>query len=105
MKLRHWTKELPDSHAWKPLHHDLPSDSACKLESVPIIDLNRKNAMELIGSACKSRGAFEVVNHNIAMSLLDDIESARKRLFSLSTQQKLKAATRFKGPKSCHTNN
>ncbi|KAL2463088.1 Gibberellin 3-beta-dioxygenase 1 [Forsythia ovata] len=85
-------KELPDSHAWESIDHDLPSDGAYKLESVPIIDLNHKNAMELIGSACKTWGAFQVVNHNISKNLLDDIESAGKRLFSLPMQQKLKAA-------------
>lgn len=85
-------KELPDSHEWMLACDEQPSIEGPNVESVPIIDLNNKNAMELIGHACKTWGVFQLVNHNIWKSLLEDVELAGKRLFSLPTQQKLKAA-------------
>ncbi|XP_009596383.1 gibberellin 3-beta-dioxygenase 1-like [Nicotiana tomentosiformis] len=85
-------KELPESHAWRSsLDHDYQSNDS--LESIPVIDLNdNKFAMEKIGHACKTWGAFQIINHNISQSLLDNMEGAGKRLFSLPMQQKLKAA-------------
>nr|UXL73232.1 2-oxoglutarate-dependent dioxygenase GA 3-oxidase [Jasminum sambac] len=91
-------EELPDSYAWKALDHDLPSEEAHKPNSVPIIDLDHNNAIELIGSACKTWGVFQVVNHNISKNLLDDIEYEGRKLFSLPMHQKLKAARSPDGP-------
>ncbi|KAL2458709.1 Gibberellin 3-beta-dioxygenase 1 [Forsythia ovata] len=84
-------KELPDSHAWTSVRDEHHSVEGCNVELVPIIDLNNKNAMELIGHASKTWGIFQLVNHNISKSLLEDIELAGKRLFSLPMQQKFKA--------------
>ncbi|KMT00750.1 hypothetical protein BVRB_9g220330 [Beta vulgaris subsp. vulgaris] len=87
------SKELPDSFAWAP-HGD-----PCSLESnafghehVPVINLEDPRAQQLIGVACKSWGAFQITNHGIPKSLLDDIEFAGKNLFALPVHQKLKAA-------------
>uniref|UniRef100_A0A5B7BWC3 gibberellin 3beta-dioxygenase n=1 Tax=Davidia involucrata TaxID=16924 RepID=A0A5B7BWC3_DAVIN len=86
-------KELPDSHAWTSLdHHEYPSSDSSSIESVPVIDLNDPNALRLVGHACKTWGVFQVTNHGIRTSLLDDIESAGRSLFSLPVQQKLKAS-------------
>ncbi|CAI9753678.1 unnamed protein product [Fraxinus pennsylvanica] len=84
--------ELPESHAWTSPSDEHPSAKGPNVESVPIIDLNNKNAMDHIGHACKKWGVFQLVNHNICKSLLEDVELEGKRLFSLPMQQKLKAA-------------
>ncbi|KAL3840926.1 hypothetical protein ACJIZ3_025517 [Penstemon smallii] len=95
--------ELPDTHAWTPQpDHECssptptptptPTPSKCNDESVPIIDLNNENATELIGHACRTWGVFQIINHNISQKLLDEVELAGKRLFSLPMQQKLRAA-------------
>ncbi|KAK4481907.1 hypothetical protein RD792_012819 [Penstemon davidsonii] len=82
--------ELPDTHAWTPQpdHHECK----CNDESVPIIDLNKENATEVIGHACRTWGVFQIINHNISQKLVDEVELAGKRLFSLPMQQKLRAA-------------
>lgn len=90
-------KELPESHAWTSKLDDYPFSGGCcdgggELEGVPIIDLNSGNAMDLVGHACKNWGVFQVINHEIPKSLLDEIEVAGKRLFSLPMHQKLRAA-------------
>ncbi|GAA0179980.1 oxygenase [Lithospermum erythrorhizon] len=61
------------------------------MASIPIIDLNDENAPELILHACKTWGFFQVVNHNIKESLIDEMEAAAKDLFALPMEQKLKA--------------
>lgn len=91
-------QELPDSHAWTPTTTTNTTSldgGLCDLENnkVPMIDLDDKiNAPEVIGRACKTWGVFQVKNHGISMSLLDDIESAGNNLFSLPMHQKLRAA-------------
>lgn len=88
-------KELPDTHAWTLQLDGYPSSSPCVTchpETVPIIDLNNENATELIGHACKSWGVFQVINHNISKNLLDEVELAGNKLFSLPMHQKLRAA-------------
>ncbi|KAE7997403.1 hypothetical protein FH972_002043 [Carpinus fangiana] len=87
-------RELPDSHAWTQLedHHHPSSGESFAGETVPVIDLNDPNALNLIGHACKTWGVFQVTNHGVSQELLDDIEGAGRSLFSLPVQQKLKAA-------------
>ncbi|XP_057503783.1 gibberellin 3-beta-dioxygenase 1-like [Actinidia eriantha] len=88
-------KELPESHAWTSLD-DYPSNNSLEttdhVESVPVIDLNDRNALNLVGHACRTWGVFQVINHGINKNLLDAVELAGKSLFSLPVQQKLKAA-------------
>ncbi|XP_060205618.1 gibberellin 3-beta-dioxygenase 1-like [Lycium barbarum] len=87
-------KELPESHAWKSSSlDDYPSSDSRYVESIPVIDLNDEIfATEKIGHACKTWGAFQIINHNVSQRLLNDMEAAGKGLFSLPMQQKLKAA-------------
>ncbi|KAL3633008.1 iron ascorbate-dependent oxidoreductase [Castilleja foliolosa] len=89
----HSINELPDTHAWtlQPDEYTI-SNGENAPESVPIIDLNDKNAPELIGNACKAWGVFQVLNHDIPNSLLDEIELAANGLFLLPLHQKLRAA-------------
>lgn len=84
-------QELPDSHAWT-FQDDFPSADPSQSNNVPIIDLHLKNAQESIGHACKTWGVFQVVNHGIPKTLLDDIQSSGMELFSLPLHQKLKGA-------------
>ncbi|GFZ11819.1 gibberellin 3-oxidase 2 [Actinidia rufa] len=87
-------KELPESHAWTSQLDDQnpPGSHTCGADSVPVIDLNDQNAPDLVGHACKTWGVFQVTNHGIKRSLLDEIEAKGKGLFSLPIQQKLRAA-------------
>lgn len=86
-------KELPESHAWTESPDERRSGEVLgSNESIPVVDLNSKNAPEQIGRACKTWGAFQVINHRISQDLLDGIESAGKLLFSLPLHQKLRAA-------------
>nr|AAN87570.1 gibberellin 3-oxidase [Spinacia oleracea] len=86
--------ELPDSFAWgsfeDPCSIDNPSGYGP--DSVPVINLQDPQAQQLVGLACRSWGVFQVTNHGIQKSLLDDIEAAGKSLFALPVNQKLKAA-------------
>ncbi|KAL3529176.1 hypothetical protein ACH5RR_008498 [Cinchona calisaya] len=85
-------KGLPDSHAWTNLQDDYPSVYLCTVETVPVVDLDDKKVLDLVGHACKTWGVFQVRNHGISKILLDEIESTGKRLFSLPMHQKLKAS-------------
>ncbi|OIW09082.1 hypothetical protein TanjilG_16309 [Lupinus angustifolius] len=89
-------QELPESYTWTNLNdHTYPScnnSEGSSSLSVPVIDLNDSNASKLIGHACKTLGVFQIVNHGVPLSLLDDIEWAGRNLFSLPSHQKLKAS-------------
>ncbi|OIW03073.1 hypothetical protein TanjilG_19353 [Lupinus angustifolius] len=49
------------------------------------------NAMEQIGHACEKWGAFQLKNHGIPLSVIEDVEVESKHLFSLPAEKKLKA--------------
>ncbi|KAL0425067.1 UNVERIFIED_CONTAM: Gibberellin 3-beta-dioxygenase 1 [Sesamum radiatum] len=83
---------LPDSHAWTFEANKYSSScgsDVSNIGSIPIIDLNDENAKELIGLACKNWGVFQIVNHNVAKNLVDEVELAGERLFSLPMHRKL----------------
>ncbi|XP_059077602.1 protein SRG1-like isoform X1 [Cryptomeria japonica] len=74
--------------------------------SIPIIDmanlsqggLQRKEELCKIAKACEEWGFFQVVNHNIRHSLLDDIKRVEKEFFHLPLEEKQKCALRdFQG--------
>ncbi|PKI62052.1 gibberellin 3-beta-dioxygenase 1-like [Punica granatum] len=87
-------KELPESYAWAPhqVEENLSSVGSFSKEMVPIIDLDDPKAQNLIGHACRTWGAFQVMNHGIPKQLLDKVECAGRNLFSLPVQQKLRAS-------------
>ncbi|KAL2544747.1 Gibberellin 3-beta-dioxygenase 1 [Forsythia ovata] len=90
--------KLPDSHTWSDHVSCLDSEKYAYLKhasineesSVPIIDLSAPNVVELVGNACQVWGMFHVINHGVSSSLVDDVDSCARQLFSLPTQQKLK---------------
>ncbi|KAJ1438234.1 Oxoglutarate/iron-dependent dioxygenase [Sesbania bispinosa] len=49
------------------------------------------NVMELIGLACEKWGAFQLKNHGIALSVIEEVEEEAKKLFALPSDRKLKA--------------
>ncbi|KAA8521734.1 hypothetical protein F0562_012407 [Nyssa sinensis] len=88
----HSVQVVPDSHLWP--HHDsqdFPSGvTSDGHSSMPSIDLSDPNVVELVGHACQTWGMLQVTNHGVPSSLLDDVESEARRLFSLPAQQKMK---------------
>ncbi|XVE54342.1 hypothetical protein DITRI_Ditri03aG0072500 [Diplodiscus trichospermus] len=78
--------QLPDSHAWT-LDDDPPIDPFSQ-EPFPIIDLAKPD-VDLIRDACEKWGAFQVTNHGIPVSLLSELESQTRRLFSQPMERKL----------------
>ncbi|KAM7254257.1 hypothetical protein ACFE04_031939 [Oxalis oulophora] len=85
-------RELPESYKWDVMDCPLFSGDPFISETVPIIDLQDPNALQLISYACKTWGVFQIVNHNVPLTLFDKIENVSRSLFSLPKEQKLKAA-------------
>ncbi|CAA0839115.1 Gibberellin 3-beta-dioxygenase 1 [Striga hermonthica] len=89
-------KELPDSHAWTTTsqghNDDDPSFTYESPENIPVVDLNDDDVIGLVGHACTAWGIFQVLNHGVPQELLEEIESAAGRLFSLPMHHKLRAA-------------
>jgi gibberellin 3-beta-dioxygenase len=85
-------RTMPDSHVWQP-ESSVDDISFGELSSslVPVIDLADANAPELIGQACETWGVFQLVNHGISLSHIEEVEHEAGRLFALPTEQKLKA--------------
>lgn len=87
-------EELPDSYIWvQPEPDPLPVSH----ETVPVIDLDDPNVVGLIGHACETWGVFQILNHGIPDSLLSIVEETSGRLFSLPSEQKLKASRKPDG--------
>ncbi|KAF3535243.1 hypothetical protein F2Q69_00021194 [Brassica cretica] len=90
---------LPDSFTWNFTAADslLPPSSATVKESIPVINLSDPDVTTLLGNACKTWGAFQIANHGISQSLLDDVESLSKTFFDMPSERKLEAASSHKG--------
>ncbi|KAE9586466.1 hypothetical protein Lal_00044707 [Lupinus albus] len=84
-------RTLPDSHAWSQSNDTDNIFSYNESLSIPIIDLMDPYAMEQIGLACEKWGAFQLMNHGIPLSVIEEVEVESKQLFSLPAEQKLKA--------------
>ncbi|XP_028802353.1 gibberellin 3-beta-dioxygenase 1-like [Neltuma alba] len=87
-------ESLPDSHTWWP---NGCSDIIHGSISIPVVDLTDPNAMESIRLACEEWGIFQLKNHGIPLSLLKQVDDEIKHLFSLPSEQKLKALRRRPG--------
>ncbi|XVF34762.1 hypothetical protein REPUB_Repub18cG0086900 [Reevesia pubescens] len=90
--------KLPDSHSWTlPNSDDHQPIDPFTQEPSPIIDLAKPNVFNLIRHACEKWGAFQVINHGIPISFLQETEYQTRRLFSLPTERKLLAVRSAEG--------
>ncbi|XP_010532144.1 PREDICTED: gibberellin 3-beta-dioxygenase 1-like isoform X2 [Tarenaya hassleriana] len=85
-------RQLPDSFTWTHEDDLLFSAASNDQNTLPVIDLSDHAAAAAIGRACMSWGAFQVTNHGVPLSLLDDIESLTVSLFRLPAHRKMRAA-------------
>ncbi|KAK9118315.1 hypothetical protein Scep_016408 [Stephania cephalantha] len=86
-------REVHDSFIWQDVDvDDHPSVDAATVGGVPVVDLNDPNAMKLVSHACETWGVFQVVNHEVPLSSLQNIEAQARRLFCLPSEHKLKVA-------------
>jgi len=71
--------------------------------SIPVIDMKklitlqghddqRKQEMERLSKACQEWGFFQIVNHGIPHSLIDEIRAVAKNFFNLPLEEKQKSA-------------
>eukprot|EP00253_Pinus_taeda_P000710 PITA_00710 len=71
--------------------------------SIPVIDMKkliflqgqedqRKQEMDMLSDACQEWGFFQIVNHGIPNTLIDDIKAVAKEFFSFPLEEKLKYA-------------
>ena len=63
----------------------------------PLRDLDEKlstqvntDLIEQVGKACEEWGFFQVVNHGVPISLLDELEAVTHEFFNLPREEKLK---------------
>ncbi|KAL8521943.1 hypothetical protein ACS0TY_012194 [Phlomoides rotata] len=85
------TRDLPESHQWTRAEDFSSQKCIHDHESVPIIDLEAPNVVEHVRNACQEWGMFQVTNHRVPSTLVDDVEAHARRLFALPVEQKLKA--------------
>ncbi|XP_010670743.2 gibberellin 3-beta-dioxygenase 1 [Beta vulgaris subsp. vulgaris] len=87
-------KDVPESHAWIQSNDLKENPNINKKElgliSVPIINLEDTNVLELIFNACETWGMFQVTNHGISKQLLEQVEFEAKKLFNLPFEEKMK---------------
>ncbi|KAK9031677.1 hypothetical protein V6N11_055969 [Hibiscus sabdariffa] len=55
---------------------------------LPIIDIGKPGAYDLVRHACEKWGAFQVINHGVPLNLFSETELQARRLFSLPMEQK-----------------
>ncbi|XP_071710586.1 protein SRG1-like [Rutidosis leptorrhynchoides] len=93
--------KIPDRYVQKLDHHDssvVSSDNPLTIPSVPVIDLHNLTAntstysseLNKLHMASKEWGFFQVINHGISESLLEDFKREVFKLFSLSMEEKKK---------------
>ena len=83
-------------------------DYSASGDRVPVIDLSplrnldekmspqvKADLIEQVGKACEEWGFFQVINHGVPISLLDELEAVTKEFFNLPREEKLKVTTRF----------
>ncbi|KAM5566201.1 gibberellin 3-beta-dioxygenase 1 [Rosa sericea] len=81
-------KSVPDSFVWPQASDEVHSSDGL---TIPVIDLTDPNAPQLIKEACQTWGILQLKGHGIPTKLMEDMESECERLFSLPTDQKMKA--------------
>ena len=79
------------------------NDYSASGNHVPVIDLSplrnldekissqvNTDLIEQVGKACEEWGFFQVVNHGVPISLLDELEAVTHEFFNLPREEKLK---------------
>ncbi|XP_008797642.1 flavanone 3-dioxygenase 2-like [Phoenix dactylifera] len=85
-------RTLPESYvrpeSERPRLAEVESDT-----NIPVIDLgadNESHIISQIGAACQSYGFFQIVNHGMAIGLMDDMVEITREFFSLPPEEKAK---------------
>ncbi|XP_038885582.1 gibberellin 3-beta-dioxygenase 1-like [Benincasa hispida] len=82
---------VPESHLWPDSNELSLAVELDERVSLPIIDLLDNGASELLGRACEEWGMFQLINHGVPKTLIDEAEEETRRLFTLPARQKMKA--------------
>ncbi|KAJ0021520.1 hypothetical protein Pint_32524 [Pistacia integerrima] len=64
-----------------------PVDEEDSLDLIPLIDLQCIN-LDKLGEACKEWGLFRLVNHQVPLTLMNQLQEQAKKVFSLSFESK-----------------
>ncbi|XP_023545782.1 gibberellin 3-beta-dioxygenase 1-like isoform X1 [Cucurbita pepo subsp. pepo] len=83
-------KAVPESHVWSHSDESSQKIESAKLVSIPVVDFNDDNVLELIGKACEEWGMFQLINHGVPKTLTAETEEVVRCLFALPQSQKMK---------------
>ncbi|KAL2343555.1 hypothetical protein Fmac_004840 [Flemingia macrophylla] len=84
-------------------HHDRPilSTNTTPLPHIPVIDLSnlmsqtlQESELQKLHSACKDWGFFQLINHEVNISLLENVKMGAQEFFNLPMEEKKKFAQR-----------
>ena len=70
----------------KNQHQPSGTEENAETHQVPVIDLSNPNKSEIIAAisrACKTFGFFQIINHRIPNSVIEDFRSAMKDFFHM----------------------
>lgn len=83
-----------------------PKPNTTQAQNIPLIDLSPLNSLEPlvaeIGDACRNWGFFQVINHGVPSECRKKLESASKRFFSMSKEEKKKISRDETNPYGYH---
>ncbi|XP_052191750.1 jasmonate-induced oxygenase 2-like isoform X1 [Diospyros lotus] len=88
-----------------------PKPAVVEAEGIPLIDLSAINSSDSaavaalaaeIGRACETWGFFQVINHGVPLACREKMESASRKFFAQSLDEKLKVRRDEKNPVGYH---
>ena len=77
----------------QPLEKRLDMSKVVLKESIPVIDMSNYEDPEVMDSICDAAekwGFFQIVNHDVPLSVLEDVKKATYRFFELPKDEKKK---------------
>ncbi|MCO5570303.1 hypothetical protein L7F22_024021 [Adiantum nelumboides] len=89
--------ELPSQFV-QPLHRREPCHG---YSSIPVIDLQEllhhsaHMAAQALANACEEWGFFQIINHGISASLMEDVKRLVKEFLNLPMEEKMKRPMKF----------